>query len=82
MFNLYATGKGVSDDGQKRALLLHVAGIDVQEIYFTLVPDAGSATSEATVKVLDNDFVPRAKVPFERHFFDKLCRKVKKPLIS
>ena len=39
-FNLYVTGKGVSNDAQKRALFLHVAGMDVQEIYFTLAADA------------------------------------------
>ena len=63
-FNLYVTGKGVSDDAQKRALFLHVMGMDVQEIYFTLAADAESATFEATVKVLDDYFVPKANVPF------------------
>ena len=27
-FNLYVTGKGVKDDEQKRALFLHVVGMD------------------------------------------------------
>jgi len=54
-FNLYVTGKGVSDDAQKRALFLHVMGMDVQEIYFTLAADAESATF--AVKVLDDYFV-------------------------
>lgn len=36
---LYLTGKGVMENKQKRALLLHAAGIDVQEIYFTLVSE-------------------------------------------
>ncbi|XP_068758051.1 uncharacterized protein [Montipora capricornis] len=73
-FNLYVTGKGVSDDGQKRALFLHVAGMDVQEIYFTLVAEAESATFEATVKVLDDYFVPKANVPFERHLFQQIVQ--------
>ena len=73
-FNLYVTGKGVSDDGQKRALFLHVAGMDVQEIYFTLAADAESATFEATVKVLDDYFVPKANVPFERHLFRQIVQ--------
>ena len=33
--NLCTTGKGVSNYAQKRALLLHVASMDFQEIYFT-----------------------------------------------
>ena len=39
------------DDKQKRALFLHVMGMEVQEIYFTIAADAESATFEATVKV-------------------------------
>ena len=38
-FNLNVTGKDVSNDAQKRALLLHVLGMDVQELYFTLAVD-------------------------------------------
>ena len=38
-FKLYLTEKGVTDDAQKRDLLLHAAGVDVQEIYFTLVSE-------------------------------------------
>ena len=30
-FGLYLTGKGVMDNKQKRALLLHVASVDVQD---------------------------------------------------
>ena len=35
-FELFAVGKGVVDPEQKKALLLHTAGISVQDIYFTL----------------------------------------------
>ena len=35
-------------DSQKRALLLHAAGVDVQEIYFILVNEDESATYERT----------------------------------
>ena len=73
-FNLYVTGKGVSNDAQKRALFLHVAGMDVQEVYFTLAADAESATFEATVKVLDDYFVPKTNVPFERHLFRQIVQ--------
>ena len=51
-FNLYITGKGVSDDRQKRALLLHATEMDTQEIHFILSADAESTTFEATVKSL------------------------------
>ncbi|KAL9974552.1 hypothetical protein ACROYT_G011601 [Oculina patagonica] len=48
-FDLYVTGKGVTEDAQKRALFLHVAGMDVQEIYFTLAGEQASGFA-ATVK--------------------------------
>ena len=73
-FKLYLTGKGVTVDSQKRALLLHAAGVDVQEIYFTLVNEDESATYEATLKVIDDYFIPKANVPFERHLFRQIAQ--------
>ena len=73
-FNLYVTGKGVSNDAQKRALLLHVAGMDVQEIYFTLAGEGEGTDFEATLKVLDDYFVPKANIPFERHLFRQISQ--------
>ena len=36
-FNLYVASKGVTNEGQKVTLLLHSGGIELQEIYYTLV---------------------------------------------
>ena len=47
--------------------------MDVQEIYFTLAADAESATFEATVKLLDDYFVPKVNVPFEETFVSTNC---------
>lgn len=47
--DLYLTGKGVMDDNLKRALPLHAAGIDVQQIYFTLVSEEGIAMFAETI---------------------------------
>ena len=79
---LYITGKGVLDEEQKRALYLHVAGKDVRENYFILASDFESATFEATVKLLDDCFLPKANVFLRDICFKKSCRKVKKPFIS
>jgi len=38
-FQLHVLGKENTHDSQKRRLLLHTARLDVQEVYFTLVPD-------------------------------------------
>ncbi|PFX23119.1 Transposon Tf2-6 polyprotein [Stylophora pistillata] len=73
-FDLYVTGKGVSNDAQKRALLLHVAGMDVQEIYFTLAGDGEDVSFQATLRVLDNYFFPKSNVPFERHLFRQISQ--------
>jgi len=35
-FQFYVDGKGVQNNDQKRALLLHSAGMDVQDIFETL----------------------------------------------
>ena len=63
------TGKGVLEDVQKRALFLHVARMAIQEIYFTLAAETESTNFPATVKVLDDYFVPKTNISFERHLF-------------
>ena len=75
-FKLCLTGKGVTDDSQKRALLLHAAGVNVQEIYFTLVSGDEITTFEAMMKVLDDYFIPKANVPFERHLFRQIAQEM------
>ena len=71
---LYVDGKGITNDKQKRALLLHVAGMEVQEIYFTLTGEDGSVVFADTLKVLDDYFVPKANIPFERHLFRQIAQ--------
>ena len=41
----------------------------VQEIYFTLAAENERANFQATVRVLDDCFVPKANILFERHLF-------------
>jgi hypothetical protein len=55
-FELYATGKVVTDEKQKKALLLHCAGLDVQDIYFTLEEEEGDDEYQKTVKTLKKHF--------------------------
>ena len=72
-FASYLTGKGVTDDKQKRALLLHAAGVDAQ-IYFTMVSEEEIFSFNTTMKALDDYFVPKSTVPFERHFFKQIAQ--------
>ena len=64
------------NDAQKKALLLHTAGIEVQELYETL-KDTGTDTFEEdtatqyekTVRTLNAYFVTKLNEPYERHVF-------------
>ncbi|XP_068756218.1 uncharacterized protein [Montipora capricornis] len=73
-FQYFLVAKGVVNDAQKKALLLHTAGIQVQELYETLT-DPGTDTFEEdtateyekTVRTLNAYFVTKLNEPYERH---------------
>ena len=71
-FNLYVASKGVTNEGQKVTLLLHSGGIELQEIYYTLVSEDQDTSFNDCVAVLDNYFTPKVNVPFERHVFRQM----------
>ena len=73
-FEVYVLGKGITSDSQKRGLLLHTAGLEVQDVYFTFVPVGDDKDYPATLKVLDDYFIPKANVPFERHLFCQISQ--------
>ena len=68
-FELYATGKAVSDKKQKKALLLHCAGLDVQDIYFTLTEEAGDNDYDKVTKTLKKHFESKVNYSVERYNF-------------
>ena len=63
-FELFATGKGVKNVDQKKALLLHTAGLNVQDIYFTLTEEGGSDSYPQAKATLYKYFKPQANVPY------------------
>ena len=75
-FQFFIDGKGVTDPKQKKALLLHSAGMDVQEVYLSLEEGATSSKEmdeyESTMQMLDRHFSPQINVPFERHEFRQM----------
>ena len=73
-FKLYAGGKGVTNAEQKKSLLLHSAGVRVQDIFFTLPPEStqDDTVYEKAVKALDKQFTPQVNTPYERHVFRKM----------
>ena len=67
-FHLYVASKGVTNEAQKVALLLHSGGMDLQEIFYTLAQEDETQNNfDNCLTVLDNYFTPKANVPFERH---------------
>ena len=48
-FHLFIIGSGVTRDAQKKALLLHIAGKEVREIYRSLDPDPNDLSYERYV---------------------------------
>lgn len=77
---LYTDGKGliITADAtavttqQRRALLLHLAGPDVQDVFFTL-PNKGEAKDyKAAVDALNAYFVPQVNAANARHSSHKL----------
>ena len=87
-FKRFAIAKGVTDDVQKKNLLLVCAGPEVQDLYDGLNPgddDDDDETEEgeeavskfqATVDLLTGHFVPQVNVPFERHLFKQMSPEI------
>ena len=71
---LYFTGRGgVEKDEQRQALLLHIAGFEVQDLFYSLAGEEAK-TYEETLKILEEHFVPKKNVSYERHLFRQLAQ--------
>ena len=72
-FELFACGKGVTNASQKKALLLHCGGPQMQDVYFTFPParqpGQGETVYTVPIEQLDQYFTPQVNVPYERHTF-------------
>ena len=72
-FDYFVLAKNVTDPAQKKALLLHTTGIDVQDIYHTLTEeDSEDDVYTKAACALDNYFHTRTNIPYERHIFRQL----------
>ena len=75
-FELFVVGKGVTNAAQKKALLLHCAGMSVQDIYYTLPAVAGDAdVYEKAKTALEQHFSPQVNLAYERHVFRNIEQK-------
>nr|XP_054762076.1 uncharacterized protein LOC129268563 [Lytechinus pictus] len=71
-FSYYIGAAGISQAAQKKSLLLHIAGPDVQELFDTLTVDSPNDTQneyDVALAALTAYFAPTANVAFERHLF-------------
>ena len=66
-FNLFANAAGCKNDKQKRQLLLHTAGSDIQDIFYALT-ETGTDYKTAAEK-LSQYFAPRKNTSYNRHKF-------------
>ncbi|CAB3997255.1 Retrovirus-related Pol poly from transposon opus, partial [Paramuricea clavata] len=66
-FEYYIAASGINDKKQQRAIFLHLAGPEVQDIFETL-EDTGNDLDTAIAK-LTSYFEPQKNIPFERHNF-------------
>lgn len=67
-FELFLEARGQTPDGQKKALLLHTAGMNVQDIFDT-VPDSDTMNYTDSLAALDRTFAPQLNESYERHMF-------------
>ena len=66
-FEYFLAASGINDDARKKALLLHMAGRETQEVYETLV--VAENTYTAALAALNTHFTAKKNVPFERANF-------------
>ena len=66
-FKIYLIASGVTQDQQKGALLLHLAGKDIKEIYKTLKEEGDKF--EDLCQKLTEYFQPKKNVTYERYIF-------------
>lgn len=86
-FELYADGKGLilednasaSVKQRRRALLLHHAGTDVQDIFAVLPATGGPTEYVAAVAALNAYFVPQVNTAFARQSFYQTTQKPGEP---
>ena len=76
-FELYAAGQGVTDAEQKKALLLHCAGLSVQDIFFTMTiadPTGDENVYTVIVAKLNAHFLPKVNKTYERSVFRSMTQ--------
>ena len=66
-FEYFVIASGITDDNRKTALLLHLGGAEIQEIFETLT--VAENTYEHALTALNDHFKVKKNIPFERSKF-------------
>ena len=77
-FEIFADAAGCKDAVQRRQLLLHSAGADVQDIFFTIDPEP--ADYDAAKQALNTYFKPVKNLPYQRHLFRQTSQQEGEPM--
>ena len=72
-YEYYIEGKGITQAGRKKSQLLHLAGIEVQDLYEDLVDHGPTASTDDVysfcIRKLNAHFHVEDNVPYERNVF-------------
>ena len=80
-FDLYIAGQDIDNATRKHSLLLHYAGMNVQDLFETLTEPAQPEDRYAkTIAMLDGQFKVAKNMPFERHVFRQMCPEANEPI--
>ena len=66
-FEYYLQAAGIKNDDQKKAILLHLSGEEIQDVFENLT-DTGTTYEHATTALTDY-FSPQKNIAYERHVF-------------
>ena len=80
-FDFYIAGQDIDDATRKHSLLLHYAGMNVQDLFETLTEPAQPEDRYAkTIAMLDGQFKVAKNTHFERHVFRQMCPEANEPI--
>lgn len=65
----FLKASGITKEEQRQALLLHISGQEIQDVFETLT-DTGTTLQEAADKITAY-FLPKKNISFEHHVFSK-----------
>ena len=70
-FSLFIMASGITNVDQKKALLLHIAGKEVREIYRAMPANADNVDDmyDSIIQKLDDYFKPKKNLSYERYVF-------------